>query len=171
MDKKRRLVLLSVFIVATILVTALAINSYIKRLPFTSDGKGIIIKIERWPCFGRCPVYIVTVYGSGLVIYDGKLSVDAKGKRIKFLNEEEISTMLTEFEKAEFFALDDNYAFHASDLPATIIQIEIDGQSKRIWHCSGGCGSKHDVAPPELCKLESQLDEIVDVKNWVKGNK
>lgn len=169
MGKKRRPVLLAIFVVA--IIFAAAANSYVKRLPFTSDGKNIIIHIERLPCFGRCPVYTVTVYGSGLVIYDGELSVDAKGKRIKFLDEEEISIILTEFKKADFFSLDENYAFHASDLPSTIIQIEIDGQNRRVWHYGGGCGSKYDVAPPELCELEKQLDESVGVKNWVKGNK
>lgn len=169
MDKRRRLFLLAIFAAAVILGTTSVINSYINGLPFASDGKDIIIKIERRPCFGKCPVYDVTVYGSGLVIYDGELSVDAKGMRIKFLEEEEIYAMLAEFEKADFFSWDDSYAFTASDLPATITQIEINGRSKRIWHYGGGCGSDYDVAPPELCELEKRLDEIVNVKNWIGG--
>lgn len=171
MDKKRRLLILTIFVAAIILGVTSVVTSFIKRLPFTSNGTNLVITIEKRPCLGKCPIYDLTIYGSGLVVYDGELFVETKGKRIKYIGGQELDHILAEFTNANFFSLDDSYAVTSKDLPATIIKIEIDGRVKRIWHYGSGCGTKYDVAPPELCELEKQLDEILAVKNWVEGNK
>jgi len=49
--------------------------------PEIHDWNTLRITLSRSLCYGRCPVYEVEIHGDGTFLYDGKLNVDAKGKR------------------------------------------------------------------------------------------
>lgn len=146
-------------------------QSYVNRLPFTSNGKEVIIEFERHPCYGTCPIYSMTIYGSGVVIYDGVSYVDVEGERVKVISQEEMKSLLSVFEKANFYSLDDRYTNGVTDLDSITLTVNIDGRTKKIRHYEIFCGSDsgYDAAPPELCALEQKLEGIVE--NWVGGSK
>ena len=141
---------------------------YVKGLPFTSDGREIVIKFERWPCFGSCPIYNLSIYGNGLVIYEGVDFVSVKGYRVTFLSQEDVENLLVEFEKINFYSLNDKYIDGPTDLDSIVLTLSINGNSKRVWHYGTSCGlDMENVAPPELCTLEHVLEGISEY--WVKG--
>ncbi len=158
----------SIFTLVVLCIGVFFILFYIKGAPFTSNAKEVVIKFERLPCFGSCPIYNLTIYGNGLVIYEGVDFVDVKGYRIKFLSKQVLENLLTEFEKANFYSLSDKYTDGPTDMDSIILTLSVNGDSKKIWHYGTFCGvNMENIAPPELCELEYVLEEISEY--WVKG--
>ena len=53
-----------------------------------------IIKLQRGPCFGPCPIYKVTIYDNGTVIYNGEEFVKTKGKHKINISKEKIRELM-----------------------------------------------------------------------------
>ncbi|MBL8089831.1 MAG: hypothetical protein KF758_05230 [Anaerolineales bacterium] len=165
-----RKLLVSSSLIVLCIVVVLGIRSYSNRLPFTSNNQEVIIKFERSPCFGPCPIYNMIIYGSGLVVYEGIDFVKTQGMQIKFLSQEEVSSLLTQFKKADFYSLNDKYIAGPTDLASITLTVNIDGVNKQIWHYGFiFCGSEEEnPAPLALCELEEDLEEIVE--EWVRDD-
>ena len=41
----------------------------------SNDLDSLFVSIDRSPCFGMCPTYLVNIYKSGYAIYKGKMAV------------------------------------------------------------------------------------------------
>ena len=127
------------------------------------------ISMERGPCFGTCPIYTLIIHANGTVNYEGEAFVQIEGTRNAKISPDQIDELVTAIENADFFSLEDQYRFLASDLPSITLSITLDGRSKSIWHYGSlDCGGKRDDAPEELCELESKIDEVVNSSQWVK---
>jgi hypothetical protein len=136
--------------------------------PSMSTYPDLVITMQRGPCFGTCPVYVLTIYGDGRVIYEGTFSVAVEGTQNARIEAEQIQALVTAFEDANFFGLRDNYAVPATDLPSVDISITINGRSKKIRHYGMlSCNGELDSAAQELCDLEHNIDAIVNSSQWV----
>ena len=60
--------------VGAILLLSLAVSGQAQTPP--NDTK---IMLERWGCFGTCPVYKLSISGDGSVVYQGKAYVSSRG--------------------------------------------------------------------------------------------
>jgi len=127
--------------------------------------KKIIIVLIRKGCLGRCPVYNLTVQGSGKVIFKGYSFIDKPGIQTKEIGKEKVKELVSEFEKINFFSLEDKYnESDVTDLSGAITFIRLNGKTKTIDHYHGNRN-----APKELSALENRIDEIVDTKEWIGG--
>jgi hypothetical protein len=138
--------------------------------PFPTDGsipEDLIIRINRTPCYGTCPVYRMTVKADGNVKFFGQDHTEIKGETEGEISQEKIKQLIEEFKKANFFALQDKYTTEdcATDMPSANTTIFINGQVKKIEH-NVGC-----KAPPELGVLENKIDEIVGTQKWIGKQK
>ena len=132
--------------------------------PSTSDLKEVVITLERTACHGTCPVYALTIYGSGTAIYEGKDFVKTKGRAEITISEEKIRQLVSEFEKVDYFSLNDSYVERViTDAPSATTSITIGGKTKTIKHYHGDLN-----APKQLTELESRIDEIIDSAQWIK---
>jgi hypothetical protein len=123
--------------------------------------------MERGACYGRCPIYKLTISANGTVDYEGIRFVRIEGKRRSKINASQIEELVASIKNADFFSLEDEYVTPATDLPSITLSITLDGQTKSIWHYGFlDCGSEN--APQELCELESKIEEVVNSKQWVK---
>src|SRR5689334_7780175 len=68
-----------------------------------------VITLERTICFGSCPAYKVSIYGDGLVIYEGKDFVKTKGDADGRITKDELQQLVREFEKLDYMKLRDRY--------------------------------------------------------------
>ena len=137
----------------------------------TSTYPDLLISMEKRPCFGKCPVYKLTIDGNGDVFYEGEINVAVNGKRNTRINSEQIDALVTAIEKSNFFLLEDKYRVPATDLPSIVLSITLNGHSKSIWHYGTlECNGNLDGAPKELCELENKIEEIVNSDQWVKPN-
>lgn len=121
-------------------------------------AKAFII-MERTGCHGRCPIYKITINGTGKAVYEGKEFVTRKGLYEKQLTKKEISSLFSSFEKASFFDFNSEYTGPMTDLPGTFITYqnnhEIKKTIKDFWE-----------PPQELKKLEKLVDEVANSDGW-----
>ena len=134
------------------------------KAPTPDDISDVVITLERGPCFGACPVYKLTVYGDGRVIYEGIRFVGIEGTRTATISEDKVRQLISEFQAIDYFSLDDEYTHvDATDMPSAITSITIAGKTKTVAHYHVDFS-----APEELTALEDKIDEIVSTERWVE---
>lgn len=133
--------------------------------PKPTEFGDVVITAEHTGCFGPCPIYKLTIYGDGRVMYEGQEHVNVAGKQTSQIPKDKVKELVNEFYRINFFSLKDNtYTDEGCFLDAgsVITSITIAGKTKRIndYH---GC-----PAPKELRELEAKIDELVNSKQWVE---
>ena len=127
------------------------------------------ITLERGPCFGTCPVYIVTIDSTGNVVYAGMQFVAVEGTQTTTISEEQLLALVAAFQEADFFSLKNSYEAGATDLSTTTTILTMNGESKTVFNYGVGCENELGPAPQKLCDLETFIDETVNVSRWVEG--
>jgi hypothetical protein len=127
------------------------------------------ISLERRPCFGTCPVYTVTLDGSGAVRFEGRRFVKDSGTMVGAVPPARVDSLLAELEAAGYFGFADRYVpgqpgceRYASDLPTVITEVRRGARVKRVEHDRGCAG-----APERHAALEQRIDEVAGVDRWV----
>lgn len=128
----------------------------------------VTITLDRGPCFGTCPVYSITVEGSGRVSYEGTAHVTVVGSDTASIPAEQVALLVAEFDRVGYGQLADRYAFgeptcpsYVTDAPTAITSLTRGGVTKRVEH-DYGCGD----APRALTALERLIDDIVSSGRW-----
>ncbi len=129
--------------------------------PDPIDYANAVITLERTPCYGPCPVYDVTIYGDGTVVYEGYSNVAVTGTQTTQISPNDVKNLVDEFFAIDFFSLEDEYTANITDLPETYTSITVNGETKRIRDYSG--------APWELMNLEHTIDLVAGTAQWVVG--
>jgi hypothetical protein len=130
-----------------------------KMTPTPTNNTGVVITMERTTCEDNCPAYMLTIYGSGSAMYDGKVNVKRIGGAATNVSEEKVNQLISEFQKIDFFALSDNYTAGSNTaFPTVITSITIDGKKKTVTHYHGDTS-----APKQLTTLENKIDEILNI--------
>ena len=128
------------------------------------------VTLELKPCFGTCPVYVLSVAADGDVVYEENNFVLVEGRQTASVSTEEVSALYAAVLSAEFFALEEDYSFPATDLPTAITTVTAGGRIRTVSRYGGACGSDLDVAPQALCEVEALMRAIPDSNGWVGGN-
>lgn len=109
----------------------------------------LVIRIEKTPCYGTCPVFQVSIYQGGYVLYEGKEFTDKKGKYYTFIEKEKLNEIIDFARTIKYFEMKEEYDCSATDLPSVIFYIANQGRKKQIIsRCN----------PPEELK---QLDKLI----------
>ena len=174
-SKKIKTILLTVLAILLVIFTGFIISDKLEKIKgrynkpvFTQsqipENLDLIMSLERGSCFGTCPVYSIKIYKNGWGIYEGKKHVSTKGRRQFRLNDEKLNKLISEFEKINYFSLNDSYQNNnVTDHSTIITYINLNGKQKKITHYLGD-----ETAPKELIELENKIDEIVGSDKWVK---
>jgi hypothetical protein len=123
------------------------------------------ITLERTPCYGSCPVYKVTVLGTGEVEYFGEANVDKTGTHRWSISGRRLQRLEEALERAKYLYLAENYTeCGVTDAPGCLISVEYDdGSSKSVIHCHGD-----PSAPDALTELEDEIDRITGVERYTE---
>lgn len=131
-----------------------------------SDAKNKItyLKLERTPCFGKCPTYSVEFLKTGQVIYTGKKNTKMLGTYRAKMNKVQLNAFFRQFEKYSYSKLSSKYEVLAQDLPGMNIAVVVNGKRKSIIHA--------DAGPRFLTQIAADIDEKVEGLQWIgdKGN-
>ncbi|MFC2045340.1 DUF6438 domain-containing protein [Chloroflexota bacterium] len=156
--------MIKIALIVTLIVISLFIPGCVNETPTPGNLEDVMITLERTVCFGACPVYKLTIYGDGTVIYEGIEFVKIEGTVTSTINEDKIRQLVSAFREIDYSSLNDSYEeFMATDMPYAITSITIDGKTKTVRHYHGDFS-----APEELTQLENKIDEIVSSDQWVK---
>lgn len=131
-----------------------------------------VITLERTSCFGSCPVYKLTIFNDGKVLFDGKEFVKRPGMDTSQITKSQLEELIRQFEKIDYFKLDENYTDdpkncpqQSTDNPSAITSLNWQGKRKIIRHYYGCSGSK---VAEQLTDLEDKIDEVVNTNQWIK---
>jgi hypothetical protein len=151
--------ILAAFVVMASATLALADST----VPEPSSGASVMLSLERTACFGRCPIYTVTVLRDGTVRWEGKQFVKVSGKATAKLSAATLAALADAFKRAGYFALADQYENHdMTDGPTAIMSYADGAKKKTIRHYHGDSS-----APQKLSQLESRIDELVGTVRWI----
>ena len=143
-----------------------------ERLPKThvvapvvrSDSK-VVISLQRTGCYGTCASYTVTVNAEGIV-FDGGGFVVASGKHTDRVNVDELRRLAKKFVNADFYSMDDSYRENATDMPAYVVSIQIDGRKKEVEDYGG----RSVGMPAVVTDLENEVDAFARTARWIDGD-
>lgn len=123
------------------------------------------ITLERTPCYGPCPVYKLTVLGTGEVEYFGKARVARAGAHRWRISRRRLQRLQEAFERARYLRLEDDYTERGvTDAPSCLTSVEYDdGSSRSVVHYHGD-----PSAPDALTELEDEIDRIVGVERFTE---
>ena len=123
------------------------------------------VTLERTPCQGPCPVYRVTVFGSGDVRYFGEAHVARTGAHRWKISGRRLERLAEAFERARYSRLEDRYTDREfAGAPGCLTSVEYeDGGSKSVEHYHGD-----PSAPDALTELEDELDRILGVERYTE---
>jgi len=144
--------------------------------------KDFFVSFERYPCFGSCPHYSLTIAADGRMeftplgksVYRG--DGDGPSPPLKgSIAADQLSVLLAEFQKAKFSSLRKRYGSprttkegpscpeYWTDNPSANISIVMNGKRKTVFHYLGCRGAK---VLDDLKALEDKIDEIANSRQW-----
>ncbi|MBD2044982.1 hypothetical protein H6F78_04940 [Coleofasciculus sp. FACHB-64] len=122
----------------------------------------VALTLERTACFGFCPIYKLTVYGNGKVVYEGKRFVKVTGTRTTTISKTAARKLIADFQKLNYFKLQDSYTGGHTDAPSAITSLTIGKKQKTVHHYLPS-----PDAPTQLTELENKIDTVVNSKQWI----
>ena len=138
------------------------IEDRVALLTAPADLANVVVALNRTPCFGACPSYRVTVYGNGLVVWEGDQYVALPGAHISVISLDQVRELVAAFTKADYFALDNSYTdYRVTDMAYINTLFSQGGKTKTVQHYLGD-----RTAPSKLAILEAQIDGIIGTAPW-----
>jgi hypothetical protein len=133
-------------------------------VPKSAGGASLVMaSLERTACYGRCPIYTVTVLRDGTVTWQGRRFVKVVGSATAKLPARTVAALAAAFRRADFFALADRYDHRdVTDNPSAITTFSDGTRTKKIDHYYGD-----ESAPAALRELEARVDELAGTARWV----
>ncbi len=170
---------LKFFVILLIFTSCNAVSSPTDIPADSKIPEDLIITLERTGCYAGknvCPTYKLTVKSDGAVVFEGKDVTEIKGKVEDKISAEKVKQLVAEFQKADYFNLENSYDYKncpstATDRPNANTSIQINGKRKTIHHYLGCKGKDSEIFPAQLFELENKIDEIVETKRWIGERK
>ncbi len=121
----------------------------------------LMAKINRTPCFGKCPVFTIELFDNGVVKYNGVAFVDKKGIFTAKVTPEFIARIQSKALSIKYLSLENKYPIAPvviADLPTTTTYIRIGEEGKQI--------TDNFDAPRDLIDFENWLVFQFEKLDW-----
>ena len=174
-------------------VLGLAIGIFTAGVPVPASGgtpsgppanynlDDVTIELERTSCFGSCPVYQLTIRGTGNCTYSGRQFVGWRGDAQFELDPATIVGLLNDLYDLDFFVRRDVYTkgetvllqngtvehleTRVTDVPHLILTVRILDYRKSVSMIA----IKAFGGPPELLAFGAKIDSLTASSQWIKG--
>jgi hypothetical protein len=127
------------------------------------------VAMQRFPCFGTCPVYSVRIDADGTVTFNGERFVESIGTSTGAIDSSAAVALMESLVEAGIHEMADSYTHDAkecgpyhTDAPRVILTLRTSGRSKTVEH-DHGCGD----APDALRRMQERVDSVAGVARWV----
>jgi hypothetical protein len=130
-----------------------------------ADVPDSLIQMRRGGCPpGNCPVYSVSIYLDGTVVYDGQANVAVVGRRTAKVSAERLDELLSQIEAMDFLDSAERCCVcpDAADRAHLVILDYRPGSTYKTVLHDAACSS----APPALSAIERRIDEVTGVGQW-----
>ena len=151
-----------------LLLPALFIHSACATAPPESLGRSIeSLTYETGPCFGACPVYVVTVNRDGTGLFEGRRFTRVTGSRSFSMTDAQFRRLAAHL--APLRPLDgdvryagDSCASLATDLPSVEVTWSTAGEARQQLYFYYGCDMERNAAIAERLRTVPDLLPIGD---------
>lgn len=130
------------------------------------------VVLRRGACFGRCPVYSVTLFGDGRVTAMGERNVAQQGPQEWTIAPELARRVLSEFVRLDAFSRKATMVGHITDLPTATLELSIGKQKAVISHYGAGAELQWQMGGKDnalITKLEALVDQATEAETRVVG--
>jgi hypothetical protein len=131
-----------------------------------NEGKPYEIKhwmsIQKFPCFGHCLVYKLSIYQDGLSILEAKEHLEKPGVFFTELNKEKISKLKRLSETLGWSGYNTEYMVNIADLPVTEIDY-YDNHGARLKHIRSNSN-----LPDGLHQLSKAMSDLIQSEKWTQ---
>lgn len=118
------------------------------------------IQLVRHGCYGSCPRYSVTVYGSGKVVYEGTEEVRVKGRVKASVSDKIVDGLMLRVNQMDFFAFQTKHGEKCvTDGPAASITVSEPGRERQI--------SDECLIGQQIEELETAVDKAAQTQRWI----
>jgi hypothetical protein len=92
-----------------------------------------LFEMSKSPCFGRCPIYTVTIYQNGVMTLMAKDNMTLKGNYTSTMNKSELKDFKSKLKALQIKEFKDEYREPIADAPATTVTYFDGAESKKIF--------------------------------------
>lgn len=122
----------------------------------------LFVSLDRSPCFGSCPTFVVYIYKSGYAIYEGKNAVTRIGQFETRFSKQQLQLFTN---AAMEYRIDTLASEHVNpyiaDFPASYSSVVLKGK-RHSFHIST------DTPPPSLTEFEKSVERLIEIPVWTK---
>jgi hypothetical protein len=129
----------------------------------------VALRLERGPCRGFCPVYVVEVTEAGRVRFDGQRFVGDSGRRNRSVSPEAVRALIGRVAATRFATTDTaitpehmRCGRYIADLPSAAVSARTNGTLRTV-RFDRGC----EGAPRFLDSLATAVDSVARTAPWV----
>jgi hypothetical protein len=117
------------------------------------------VTLRRGPCFGRCPVYEVTLAADGIATWNGERFVDRIGSYRGQVDLNNYGKLTRFVSRAGFFGWEPEYVANVSDLPNYFLTVVTEEQTKTV--------RQYGVdEPADFWVIATLVDRLADAVEW-----
>jgi|SRR5208282_1988462 len=155
----------AIFVLAVLLFAWLP--SRPKSLTHLKNMESLTIQMSRGACYGRCPIYSITIHGNGSVDYAGYRYVDDRGPQTSAISREQVMTIIRGLDSAHFLTLEDRAFQWCFDSGSVAVSVSVDGKTKRVVSDDDCMGAKAGLQA-QFVQTTREIDAVVGSKRWVE---
>ncbi|NNE30174.1 MAG: hypothetical protein HKN16_11090 [Saprospiraceae bacterium] len=116
------------------------------------------LQISKGNCFGRCPVFELTIGPKGVMSYHGKMFVEKEGIWESSLTQEQLTEIQSKVMEANVFQYENEYRSGAMDYPQHSLRVVLEEKEKMI---------AGDFALPNPIKgIIAHMDSLSNMGEW-----
>ena len=132
--------------------------------PTLRPDSEVDITLSRSMCYGRCPVYKVSV-STRSIVFDGEAFVAAEGRHTSKVDPGAVRDLAKKFVDADFYSMRGEYRASVTDNPTYVLSIAIDGHKKQVVDYVGSW----EGMPQVISQLEDDVDALAHTERWING--
>ena len=128
------------------------------------------VLMQRSACYGRCPVYAVTISSDGKVTFRGEKFVAYMGEHTGFARTNDLLRLDQAIAAVQFFSLrpesgspEDGCTTWTTDNSTVVINVTAGGREHQVSYYYG---CEVDVGP-SIDMLSKTIDEVARAQRWV----
>lgn len=134
------------------------------KKPKAGSGKApkiTALTIVRGACFGRCPMYTLSINSNGQALYEGRSFTEYTGTYQKKFTPAEVAPLFAQAAELRIDTCKGNYEVMIPDLPGLDVKMTVNGREKELRNAGFG--------PRFLHNLGEDIDKAIKVDgSWKK---
>jgi hypothetical protein len=148
--------ILYVFLIALLPSCNLTSFRNLKEVDLSQLDK--LVEMSKGPCYGRCPVYTLTIYDNGVMTYEGLRFTEREGLYIKKVADDELKALKMMLKDANLTQFRDAYRARLTDLQSVSISYYGNNSIKTIVGKDG--------RPEAVMNIQGELEKMADSEGW-----